>query len=505
MKNIKYIVLLCLAFTLSCNDAIDIQQVGRLTPEVAFETVQDLQRGLNAVYASFDPTKDIAMNTTYADEVAPGIGTGGQGNTTGFIFELNPGSAAPFQFWTDGYRELNRINRLIEGINLVEPLDAAEQTEIDNILGATLALRAYSHFRLLSYFSTDLTDDNALGVILMDFVPSISAQLLRNTNGEIFDVIESDLTDAESLLTDQASASRTFISRDFVTALRARIAAYRGDYTTALPLATSLINSYPLASRDDFPGIWLDENNAEVIFKFERTFNGPFDFQGATGSVAANGWVGNIWAFTNATVGGGAYYEWSRNLFNLFDAADIRRDAYLAPSSVISPDYQNAADYFNEDLLIVGKYPGSENQNLMNDIKIFRTGEMVLIQAEAYAEAGSLNGAANSVAAAIKTLRDARFEDPQPLPTFSNPTQAWAAILNERRVELAFEGHRWLDIKRLGALGNQNIVRDPLDCALGNFPICEIPFTDHRFTLPLPLAEFDGNPGLREQQNPGYN
>ena len=484
-KYFKYILILNVIFLYNCQDAIDIQQPGRLTPDVAFENVQDLQDGLIGLYTLLDNRAEVSHATNFTDEVAEGIGGGGQGRGTGHIFNINATSGGPQTIWLQNYTIINRVNRFLEAATLVD----GDQATINNIVGQAYAIRAYAHFQLISYFSTDYTDDNALGVIKLDFIPSIADQLLRNTNGEVFDLISSDLATAAGLISAQSSAQ--FISRDFVTALRARMAAYRGDYTTAEPLARQLLSSYGLASRANFQLMWLDENDDEVIFELARVLNGPYDFQA--------GWIGINWAFVNATIGGGSFYEFNRALFNLFDPADIRYDAYLAPSAQPSADYQNEPDYFQGDVLTVGKYPGIPGAPLHNSHKIFRSSEMLLIAAEARAAANDLGG----VATLIKQLRDARFDTAQPLPTYSNATDAWAAILDERRVEFAFEGHRWKDLKRLGALANKTIERDPLDCSTFNM-ICTLPITDHRFTLPLPIAEFDGNPGLRAQQNPGY-
>ena len=187
----------------------------------------------------------------------------------------------------------------------------------------------------------------------------------------------------------------------------------------------------------------------------------------------------------------------------------IRFDVNVGPESLISPNYLTADDpnlFRNEDILLVYKYPGSEDSPLMNDLKIFRSSEMLLILAEAAADAGNFNGATNTTAAYIKQLRDARFGSDQPLPSYANATEAFAAILDERRVELAFEAHRWHDIKRLGVRANQGVLRDPLDCnILGVNGACSLPPTDHRFTLPIPQAELIANPEIRDQQNPGYN
>ncbi len=68
------------------------------------------------------------------------------------------------------------------------------------------------------------------------------------------------------------------------------------------------------------------------------------------------------------------------------------------------------------------------------------------------------------------------------------------AILVERRRELAFEGHRWHDLKRR----NLPIVRGA-DCSATQ---CELPADDYRFTLPIPQVELAGNVNM--EQNPGY-
>lgn len=125
---------------------------------------------------------------------------------------------------------------------------------------------------------------------------------------------------------------------------------------------------------------------------------------------------------------------------------------------------------------------------------------MLLIVAEAKAHNNDLTGAAT----AIKMLRDARFGSAQALAVYSSQQEAFAAILDERRVEFAFEGHRWKDIKRLGARANQGVSRDAVDVAEFGMTQTLAP-DDYRFTLPLPLVEFNANPDLRAQQNPGYN
>jgi hypothetical protein len=181
------------------------------------------------------------------------------------------------------------------------------------------------------------------------------------------------------------------------------------------------------------------------------------------------------------------------------NAGDIRYAAIVHPTSIISANYLAESDFLNHDKLAFRKYPGtSANGQLTNDFKICRISEMYLIKAEALISAGDLDGAA----ATIKQIRDARFNKPQAQPSYASATDAWKDVLYERQKELAAEGFRFVDLKRLGQLaGMTELDRDTKDCQLAN-GACSLPFSDHRWTLPIPTDETNPNPSI--QQNPGY-
>ena len=265
MKNIKKLVLLAFLITAAaCNDAIDIDQPGRLPADVAFQSVADLQDGVIGLYALYDTTSEIQFNSVFADEISIGFDNGGQGIGSGeYGFVLNPNSAAANSIWVRNYGAMNIATRILEAANLVT-VEAGEQSQLNDIIGQAYALRAFAQFQIQSYFTTDYSDDSALGGILLNFIPTIDQSLPRNTNGEVFAQIEADLTQASSLLSTQSSA--TFVSQDFVTALRARMAAYRGQYSLADTHATQLLNSYPLANRAQYEAMYLDADDTEIIF-----------------------------------------------------------------------------------------------------------------------------------------------------------------------------------------------------------------------------------------------
>jgi hypothetical protein len=499
MKKFSRILFVGLLATLmGCNDAIDIRQVGRLDAANAFRTVANLESGLLALYNEMDLTPEISLSANFTDEIAVGFDSGGQGFAL-YDFVMTAADDAPFDFWTRNFRVNNRCSVLIEAAGVLVP-SAADQAGYNNALAQAHFIRAYANFEMLLYFSPNPQDDATLSVPVIDFVAPLNAQPLRNTTGELWDYINADLALSLSLIQEQSNTF--FVSRDAINALRARMALTRGDYVTAETLATNLLNSYPLATRAQYPGMWTDANNTEMIFKLNRTLNDSHDGQVDTGSVNTNrGWAGSIFAFVTATLAGSPYFEMDRSVYDAMPAGDIRRDVFVAPSSVISADYQNDPDPVNNDILVIQKYPGSEGQPLMNDLKVFRSSEMLFIAAEAKArKAGAdLTGAATL----IKRLRDARFSTVQALPVYASAQQAVGDILDERKVELSYEGHRHKDLRRAGVAGGRGVARDLIACTIQS-GACTLAASDFRFTLPIPIVEINANPAIAAQQNPGY-
>jgi hypothetical protein len=493
MKNLKKLFLFSLlGVFIACNDAIDIVQPGELVEDRAFETISDLEAGLTAVYSSFSYENAVGFTSIFTDEVKIGFANGGQGlSDGGYAFVLNPASGDAASIWASNYSMINNANRIIRAADLItyDTENAGEVTALNNILGQARALRAFAHLQLLTYFSPNMEDNNALGVILMDYVPEVfGLELPRNTNGEIYQLIESDLDYAEENISSNVSATRTFLSKSFVYATKARMYAYRGLYALALPFIDQLDVLYNLTPKANYPNIWADApitppNNNEVIFKLERTGTGDSR-------------IGGIWFSVNHTLSGSPFFEVGNSLHDVLNPtnlgaasiADVRYSTIFGPQS-------NPA----ENILLLNKYPGSEGLPRLNDIKVFRFSEFILIRAEALIDAGNLAGAAQELA----TLREVRrgVAPGSITPTvYASATEAWADVLRERRIEFAFEGHRYIDLKRLGSKANATIDRDPEDCAING--ACTLPIGDYRFTMPIPLVELNANTVI--QQNPTY-
>ena len=83
--------------------------------------------------------------------------------------------------------------------------------------------------------------------------------------------------------------------------------------------------------------------------------------------------------------------------------------------------------------------------------------------------------------------------------SLGSQTEAFGAILDERRLELLYEGHRWVDLKRLGDRGNRFLDRDAKECE--NLAGCTLPNSDYRFTLPIPVDEISANSTVVQNSN----
>jgi hypothetical protein len=533
MKKLKLVLLSIITFGIvsSCEDAYNIVQDGELNDDVAIQSVDDMQTYLNSVYSYVGIGSEIAFTAIFTDETGTGNGSGGQNFDT-HRFQLTSANGYADGMWYGHYAAINRANRLIRAAANITP-SVDDLDAYNSILAQARAIRAFSHFQLLSYFSTDLKDDSALGVILMNRVPDTLEDLPRNTNGEVFALIESDLDFAYN---NVGTLSYKYITPNMINALRARMYLYRGNYALAQQYAQDVISNsglvltpatpvpspapinpnysvfaasnplsvgaptsawnnsfYGAASTNPYRKMFNDTSQGEIIFALDRPTAGGWE------NIAGN------FATNTTSVSGSPFFEVGRNLFNELRSVpgDVRRYANVDPTSKINVNYDTATDYIPTDVLIIDKYPGKGSTPLRNDIKVFRLSEMYFILAECYARSGNFNGASNSTASVLKLIRDKRnFLGAQALPVYADATVALKDVLLERRKELSFEGHRYLDLKRLGVELGVSIDRNPTDDEVTGLPTT-IPNTDYRFTMPIPTNELNANGNI--QQNPGYN
>ncbi|MGC4040263.1 MAG: RagB/SusD family nutrient uptake outer membrane protein [Flavobacterium sp.] len=245
MKKLKSVFIFSLAVALltsSCEDAYNIEQPGEVNEE-SLKTVSDLQSYLNAaVYASLDLTSEIGFTGIVTDETGVGKSNGLSDLDT-HRWQLNSDNGYSFGIWWGKYNTINRVNRTIRIANKIGvPTDPTQLAQYNSILAEARAIRAFAYLDLLTYFSPDMTNDNATGVMYLgDDVPGVDDMYARSTNGVIFTAIEADLNFAYANVA--SSNDYKHVTKLMIDALRARMYLYRGNHTLAKQYAQSVIST----------------------------------------------------------------------------------------------------------------------------------------------------------------------------------------------------------------------------------------------------------------------
>ncbi len=354
------------------------------------------------------------------------------------------------RYFNGPYVAIRRANDLIATI---EPLPESEFTPSgrkNEILGTARYLRAYAYYKLVTLFG---------GVPIT--LTATTDNLPRNTEDEVWAQIITDLIFAKDNAPAGAGSARSFVSSNAAKALLSRVYLIRENWTEAATLAEEVIASGAYSLSSDYAVIWTNGNSPEVIFQINNTVN-------------ENGSGSHGFFLTSATFPTGGRFELpvDPDLVAAYETDDQRRDGSIAP----------AGGTFAGQFQAI-KFP---NGTVRDDIfYISRLSEMYLISAEASAERD------NNPASGLARLNEIRAI--RGVTTTSLPARATASmdefrdfIQFERRIELAFEGVRWTDLKR---------TRKAID-VLPNV-------TDvNQLLYPIPQPARDINPLLT--QNPGY-
>lgn len=474
----KYKLLLSLAVLISassCKKLINIQETDLIAGDVALKTVTNVESAIIGAYAGVGVEMGILFNSTLSDEVA----TAGEfyNAATTHEWQFSPtdvGIRDNFTAINPNYTVIDRVNRILKVVATADSTKVGDNTKRARLKGEALFLRAYCHFELYRYYCGNY---NPTGLAMAYMTEPNILPVGRIQLAEYFQKINADITEAKTLipnsLTDKNRANVAAAN-----ALHARIALYTGNWVDAETYATAYINALPLATSAQFPGIWSDANTTEVAFQLVRT-------------VSVGGRMGSLFRNTGTLAAPGTViWKPSSKLWNSYDAVnDVRFATYLKDE----PIYAALSRPSRIVVKYIGGGIGSGTENV-NNAKVYRTGEMYLIRAEARAEQNKFTGA-NSAESDVNALRAARITGYTDV-TFASKQAAIDAILMERFKELPFEGHRFWDLKRKG-LGVQRLPADA-PTVTGQ----TLPANDYRFVLPIPQTELNANPLM--QQNPGY-
>lgn len=475
LKN-KFSVICLMALTvLSCKKVAEIQETDFVDEAKAYATVENADAGAVAAYAGIIPEGNMYVASILSDEVKlaefPNDPTVHGWTFAADDISLTRGNLSTYD---NHYRVIDRANRVMRALPETDSTRTGDNALRVRLRGEMLALRAYMHFELWRWYAKNY-DPNGLALAYMES-PSIQ-DVGRITMQPYFSKMMADLAEARTLI--PAGYNDIFrVTRNAVIGMQARAALYMKDWAAAEAFATEYINALPLATRADFPNIWMDASNTEVAWKIKRTVQTtiPGSFYRAR-ALQANT-VGTI------------FYSVSSKLWDAFDHTnDVRAAVYMKDEPLVSANATRAP--FSKIVRKYDIYAYNNANEGVADFKMFRTGEMYLIRAEARAELNKLGPAAQD----LNALRAARING-YTTQTFADQATLITAIIDERFKELAFEGHRFWDLKRR----NLPVERRAVDAYYASATV--LPAGNHRFVMPIPFYEIQANRQI--VQNEGY-
>tara|TARA_Y200000002_G_scaffold70438_1_gene55043 strand:+ start:822 stop:2288 length:1467 start_codon:yes stop_codon:yes gene_type:complete len=382
--------------------------------------------------------------------------------------------------WKWLYEGINRANYLIENKDKIEFSRKAE------LYGEVHFLRAYYYFELVKIFG---------GVPLFTegrLTASDSNTLSRSTKAEVYVQIEKDLNAAIAAL--PANKSNNGRATAYTAhALLGKVYLFQDKFDDAATILEPLIGLYTLPSSLQSVFLTSGENGSESVFEIQHSKDSNWwDWgfpQGSEGSFAVihhgpRGYNGSVYA------SGWSFNVPTQDLYDSFDVNDTRRGVAIldidnwaiSTGAEYSKGYEHTG-YFNHKYIPrTGQTAAQSELNYELNFRAIRYADVLLMAAEANNRKTSPNDAK-----ARNYLNQVRFR------AFGNNSRASSStgssltkeIWNERRLELAMEGHRFYDLVRTGEASTK----------ISGFK------TGTHEVFPIPQTEIDIS-GL--DQNPGY-
>ncbi len=417
-------------------------------------------------------------------------------------------------YWENAFRIINSCNLMIDGVHGALAKGIISQAVSDSYEGEARLIRAMTYHTMLIHFARPYLDGagSSLGIPIFTIGINGSAaadaavKTGRSTVAECYNFILADLNFAETALaanrTDGFNWTRA--TKGAAIALKTRVYLHMGDYANVLTESDKLVTSvtapfsgggYALGASPDTP--WANNKSSESIFGMEMSATDDLNTNAALARM-----IGTPVLAGSPNARG--EYAISPIIWNQtwWDSQDLRRTLTVRSSGT---------------RWYTHKY--RDYTNWTDTAPIIRYAEVLLNRAEAEAR---LNGKTAKALNLLNGIRDRAKSGTMvsyALTDFATANDLVQSILNERRIELLGEGHRWSDIHRLAKDPNFSTNGIPAKMVISDvaslsaytigvpptsFGIAAIPYSDFRFLWPIPLSETTRNATLAAQQNPGY-
>lgn len=480
----------------SCEDFLDKTPFDTVDPEVGVtdEIAQALTDGCYVTLQSSNMynqrlwTLDIVAGNSI---VGAGGGNDGIETIQASNFTTQSDNAMALYMWRSPWVGIGHCNDAIQAVEGNEDLSPEVR---DHCLGEALFLRAHYYYVLVRLYG---------GVPLRTspYVPGTSTAIARASLEDTYRQIIDDCTRAANLLPSKSEYDISNVGRACKDAAFTMLADI---YLTLAPSNPELYQQvvdlcnevtslgYDLAScsyADNFDA--TINNGPESIFEVQYSGDTEYNFWGNT---PQSSWLSTFMGPRNSNMVAGSY-GWNlptQEFMDSYEEGDLRKDITVFYDGCpqfdgmdYKPSWSNTG--YNVRKFLVPKSISPEYNTSPANFVVYRYADVLLMQAEALNEMGRTSEASGPLNIVRKRAG---------LPSVSTSVtkdEMKEIIIHERRMELAFEAHRWFDIIRidngeyalqyLRSIGKSNVNKD-------------------RLLFPIPQTEIDANPLMT--QNPGY-
>lgn len=433
VKSFFALSLVFCLLTTSCNDKLEIQPEQSLSPTAAFGNKLAATASLIGVYSNAQDLDAFgAMPQVIADFQSDNVDFIGSFPTLqdikSYIQLSDNGSIR--QIWSDNYRVILAANAVIKFVPGVEDKSYTDAERKQHIAEAKF-LRALTYFNLVNLWGQPFNVQNGAtpGVPVVLEPDALDGKAIlpkRNTVAEVYTQIEKDLLEASpDLPTSYSSPEQTRgrATKGAAAGLLSRLYLYKGDNAKTIASADLVLNNttlYNLAANYNF----FDQNGVEDVFTIEMSATD----NSRTGS---GGWAS---FYQPAEKGARGDCPFSPDLIAAFDTTNDKR---FTTMRIVG----------NNKRLYTTKF--SDAVNNTDNSPIIRTTEILLNKAEALAKSTPALANADAITL-VNRLRARAGLAAFTVASFTTSQALVDAILDERRKELCFEGHRRMDLLRNG-------------------------------------------------------
>lgn len=321
--------------------------------------------------------------------------------------------------WDGLYQRINAMNILLHELGNVSQSSEQDKLEAFRVEGECLFLRAQFYFVLVNVYANAYNPDNAsitLGVPLkltyyVEHDKEKETQFERTPVATVYEQMVADLKASIKCFQQSPQTSSYYrASEEAARLLLSRVYLYMQDWENAKLAANDFLEKkselLDYTTICDSVSVVISEDCPEVLFS-QGSLSIQSDFSGNGGDFCI-----------------------TRDLYQLYDTTDYRRDLYFASASR------------SDSIGLSRKYQMGKHRSYVSDFYMLRTAEGYLNMAEACAMLDDASGASDY----LNRLRHYRIKDYR--DTLYSTKDIIEVVRNERRKELCFEGHRWFDLRR---------------------------------------------------------